>query len=176
VARVAPDALGGGALLQDEVAQSLPDGFEPGGQPGRPGSDDHDVVRPGGCGCRCGSGRSAALRPPARGDRLDGDPTFVDGVLDETPAAELADDEHARHAGLEVQRDLRDLDALHGGVRRDDNRADRAGLLALTVGGALRSVDLRQLADEGHGAGLGARRDARSAPDAHVGAQMACGR
>src|SRR5262249_43832794 len=123
----------------------------------RPRPDDYQVER------------LAALRP--RGvNRVDGLSPLLQRIADETHAAELTGDEYARHAGLEVRREHRDIRTAPFGAEHQGDRLHGAGGLAGAMADAIRRAhELRATPDDAEHVMVrlfGARLHTRPAADA----------
>ena len=100
--------------------------------------------------------------------RLSKDQALAEGVFDQTHAAELADDEHARAARLKRRSELRQVNAALGGAKHQLDGADRTLDSARAVADAMRRLHQgRDAVDDADDLALGTRLDAREAADAH---------
>ena len=126
-------------------------------QPCRAGADDHHV------------GRGATASRHRLGQALRHLQSLRHGVLDQTHAAQLADDVDARPARLEVLVHHREIDAALGGAEDELDGVDRALGRALPVADALIGVnETGRPVYDAEDVALGAGLEAGQAADADV--------
>jgi hypothetical protein len=147
-------------LLDDAVAQALVDRAQARREAGRPRADDDHVEL---------AVVTRRLGLAARGDRLHRLAALLGGLADQAHAAELAGDEQARHVGLEIGLQQRDVQAAFLGAEDQRDRIERAGRMAGAVADAGRGVDQRGLAVDHAQRMLGADLDAGAGADAQGG-------
>jgi len=120
-------------VLVDRQEPEAPlDGLQGGGDSGRAGADDEEVED-------VGPGPPPRGRPP--GDGLHRPGPLVDRVPDEGDPSQLAGDEEARHGGLELIREHRDVRPRGDIAEADRDRPDGAGFGAPPVADAAGPVD-----------------------------------
>src|SRR5215472_2944628 len=133
-AREVGDGAAKAVLLDGDVAQLVLHCGEARRKAGRTGADDHDVVA---------VGLAEVVQLAHRLHRL---ASLLDRVADQPHSAELARNEDARHVGLEVAADMRDVDAALCGSEDQGDGVGRARRPAGAVTDAFRRLDELRLA------------------------------
>src|SRR5260370_35421785 len=149
------------SLLDRDKAKPVLHGRETRRKSRRPSSDDDDImeIRP-----------SQSIQRAHGIDRL---ATLLDGVADETHAAELTGDEHTRYIGLEVGADMGNVDAALLGAEDQADGVARACRPAGAVADAVRWFDEHGLAvDEPENLALRTSPNASAASDAAGGVDL----
>ena len=104
------------------------------------------------------------------GNRGDGLPTLLDGIGDQTHAAEFTGDKQAGNVRLELRRNDRNIDAAPGGAKNQFDGVDRARRFASAVANARPGIEqLGLAADHADDAAFRASISAGAAPDAAGG-------